>query len=101
TPGPNGLELKAGDIFSFRIRNPNPFRVDVTLLMVDSRFKIDPYFPEPDTTVGNRLPPNQTEWVKTPRLRVKPEQGIDHLVVIAVKGKGDPFDFSGLAQSGV
>lgn len=100
-PGHSGVSLKTGDIWGFQVRNPNDFSVDVTLLYVDSRFQIQAYFPETGTKVDNRLPPRQEKWKKTPRMMVDETEGLDHMLVIALRAKGDPADFSGLAQAGV
>jgi Caspase domain len=100
-PG-GGLVLKPGDIWGFRMRNPHPFEVDVTLLLIDSGYGIKAYFPAPGVVGDNRLPAKgeggEIRWVRTPRRRVLDQAGRYHVVAIAVKAQGAPVDFSALEQ---
>jgi hypothetical protein len=94
-----GRILKAGDSIAFRLKNHSSFAVDVTLLFIDPNYGIHAYFPTDSRTVeNNRLEPGSRP-LTTPRGTLDGDPpGRDRLVVIAVKAKGQPVDFSGLAQ---
>lgn len=92
-----GAVLKPGDWVAFRVHNRARFPVDVSLLFVDSSFGIYPIFPKPGITGDNRLEPGQK--YRTGPFRVNAKTfGLEHLVAIAVRGEGQPLDFTCLAQ---
>jgi len=95
--GPDGITLYDGDIVGFRIENRSSSPVDVTLLFVDSGFGITPVFPSSGTTGDNRLPPGSA-LVIARGLIDSCTTGREHMVVIAVKGKGPFIDFGCFAQ---
>jgi hypothetical protein len=80
-----------------RLRNPNPFAIDVTLLWVDSGYGIKAFFPQNRGEI-NRIPANGV----LPLLPLKIDSktlGLEHLVAIAVRaGDDQAVDFSQLAQ---
>jgi hypothetical protein len=89
--------LYAGDALTVRLRNPSRVPADVTLLYIDSGFKIDPLFPKMKGD-NCRLFPADVESIGGLEMDGK-TVGLEHLIVIAVKGEGIvPVDFSGLAQ---
>ena len=74
--------------------------MDVTLLYVDSEYKIDPLFPEPGKNEYNRLAAGET----TAPIRFDANSkttGQEHLIVLGVVGSGPTADFAGLAQPGL
>jgi hypothetical protein len=84
-----------GDSILFRVTNPNRFPIDLTLLYIDGGLGIDLLFPERGEI--NRLDPGE---IKPFRVRITAERtsGLEHLVIVAVKGTGGPpVDFSILA----
>jgi hypothetical protein len=100
-PGPKGYVLKAGDLIGWRITNPEQSRVnlDVTLLFINSQFGIMPLFPSKGEGASgiNRVRPGNSV-LKGPYPVKDDTVGLEHLVVIAVKGDGPPIDFTILAQ---
>lgn len=89
--------VRPGDRIAFRIHNPNPFAVHVTLLYVSSDYRILAYWPERESEEDNRIPAGRT--VTTPVGNVGDKTlGVEHLVVIAVKAQRDPVDFTCLEQ---
>ncbi len=91
-----GIRLHDDDHLRVRLRNPNPFPIDVTLLYVDSGYGIAPFYPRPGEI--NRLPPNGV--LSSLRLHVVGDTlGLEHLVAIAVRAADNQaVDFSLLAQ---
>lgn len=85
-----------GDRLALRVKNPNPYAVDVTLLYVDAGCGIAPLFPQ--SSEVNRLGPD--EATASLRIRVSAEStGLESVVAIAVRaGSGQPVDFISLAQ---
>ena len=78
------------------LANKGRVPVDVTVLYIDSGFGIECFYPR-DGEI-NRLGPDESIL---PRLSFKfnnKTAGLEQLVVIAVKAKGQPVDFSQLAQ---
>ena len=95
--GPGGREVYGGDSIIVKLTNENPYPIDLTVLLVDSRYGISSLFPDP--LDNNRLEANQTVSLL---MRVVEPFGRDQLVVIAVKGSGTaPMDFTYLAQPGL
>jgi Caspase domain len=92
--GKDGLTFHDGDRLEFRLRNPNRFAIDVTLLYIDSGFGIDCLFPERGEI--NRLGPKE---MQPARIRVDSKtRGLEHMVVLAVRAVGQPVDFACLKQ---
>lgn len=95
--GPAGIRLYDGDRIGFSLKNTGRESLDVTALLVDSGFGIHPLYPKPGQTNrlfgGNELPPIRGNITAD-------YAGLEHLVVIAVKGKpvDEPANFSFLAQ---
>jgi hypothetical protein len=97
--GAKGLVFQPGDWVSWRITNRGRTPLDVTLLFLDSSYGISPLFPRRGTAGSgeNRFLPRQSHIL--PPVRVNPKTvGLEHVVVIAVKGEGQPIDFTCLAQ---
>jgi hypothetical protein len=92
-PDPN-LTLHDQDRIIFKLHNTNRFKIDVTLLYVDSGYGIYCLYPQGGEI--NRLEPDATLSVKT--IVGGNTAGLEHLVVIATKAVGAPVDFSCLAQ---
>ena len=91
----DGLAFHGGDRVAILIHNPNRFSIDATLLYIDSNCGIDSLFPSEGEI--NRLQPGEAKRL---RLRITDQTvGMEHVVVIAVRGTGSqPADFSMLAQ---
>ena len=85
-----------GDLLTIRLSNPGRIPVDVTLLYVDSGFGIDALFPSKDKGELNRL--EAGDCVRIDLDVEASTAGLENLVVIAVKGEGQPADFVSLAQ---
>ena len=92
-----GRVLRPGEIVAFRVTNPAPAEVDVTLLFISSTYGIKTLFP-PTAEYTNRLGPGQS--IDTLRFRVRPPAGTDHVVAIAVRTQTSTssLDFSYLEQ---
>ena len=97
--GPKGLVLQPGDLIGSRVTNRGRTTLDVTLLFVDSGYGIVSAFPRPGSAVSgeNRFLPKQSHLVGPVRVNAK-TVGLEHMMVIAVKGEGQPVDFTCLAQ---
>lgn len=92
-----GRVLNAGDRVGFCVKNLAAEPVDVTLLFIDSGYGITPFFPKATTMGDNRLGPKAT-W-RSPRQKVTADtMGLEHMLVIAVRGEGPPMDFAWLSQ---
>jgi hypothetical protein len=97
--GPTGLVLQPGDFVGWRVTNRGRTTLDVTLLFIDSGYGIDSVFPRRGSAVSgeNRFLPDQSHLIGP--ARVNPNTiGLEHMMVIAVKGEGQPVDFTCLAQ---
>jgi hypothetical protein len=80
------------------VSNPGKVPVDVTILFVDSGYGISAVFPQRGMIEDNRLPPGKT--LRTQRFSVTDATlGLEHAVLLAVKGEGAAADFSYLEQS--
>ena len=92
-PGPC-FSVYNKDRLAMRISNPGKVPIDVTVLYIDSGYGIKCLYPKDKQL--NRLRPGDSEIAeflaggKTP--------GPEQFVVLAVKGKGQPVDFSSLTQ---
>lgn len=88
------IDAYAGDRLRIQITNSGKVSVDVTLLYIDSSYGIEPLFPINEI---NRLNPGE-------KLSIHPDPfndlstGQEFLVLLAVKGEGEPVDFTCLAQ---
>ena len=90
----SGLGLYDGDPVTVHIKNPGLVPIDVTLLYVDNAYGIDSLFPESGET--NRILPG--EKISVDLAINGTTTGLEHVVVIAVKGEGSLVDFSSLKQ---
>jgi hypothetical protein len=89
------LTFHAGDLLIFKIINTGQVPADVTILYVDSSYGISSLFPQQGEL--NRLLPGETFLI--PPVRITRETtGLEHMIVLAIKGEGQPVDFSGLEQ---
>jgi len=97
---PEQLSRREGDVVRFVIRNPGRDPVDITLLHIDDKLKIECIVPGP-AGPNNQLPAKGE--MRTPRFRLSAGAGTEHLILIAVKTKplAPRFNFSFLAQSAV
>jgi hypothetical protein len=97
--GPKGRVLKPGDLVGWRVTNRGKTTLDVTLLFIDSGYGIDSVFPRRGSAVSgeNRFLPDQSHLIGPARVNPK-TVGLEHMMVIAVKGEGQPVDFTCLAQ---
>ncbi len=96
--GTPGATVSDGDWVAWRVVNQGREAVDVTLLLVNSGFGIEVVFPRPGTSVENRLLANQELRTPARRLKAANAPAQEHLVAIAVRGEGQPVDFTCLAQ---
>jgi hypothetical protein len=89
--------VKAFDADRFRLKLTNTGRVpaDVTVLFVDSGFGIKCLYPR-DGNI-NRLRPGDAPEVIPLKINTE-TSGVEHLVIITVKGQGQPVDFCQLEQ---
>jgi hypothetical protein len=92
-----GTRLKPGDWVAFRVHNGSRFAVDVSLLFVSSSFRIQPVFPRPGIASDNRLEAGR-DYRTGPIPVTADTVGLEHLALIAVRGEGQPLDFTCLAQ---
>ncbi len=91
------IRVEPGSLVQFVVSNKGNIPFDLTLLYVDSRFGITSLFPE--TGEANRFLPSDTRSLPVIEIDGK-TTGREHLVAIAVSGKGQqPISFSTLAQS--
>lgn len=94
-----GRILRKNDVVGFEITNNSKEPIDVTLLFIDSTYGISSYFPRTGTLNDNRIPPGKT--VNTARSRVTSATAMEHMLLIAVKSKARPIDFSCLEQPSI
>ncbi len=96
----NGIVLKNGELVSVRVHNRGNDRVDASLLFIDSGYGIHSVYPTPGTVVDNRIEAGESLTIGP--LQVEDTSlGQEHLVVIAVASKGQPLEFSWLAQESI
>ncbi len=94
----DGRTLRAGELIGCRLENIGQAPADVTLFFVDSGYGITALFPRPGVQTDNRLYPGDKPFVAF-RARVQADTvGLEHLVMIAVPGSGEPVDFCLLEQ---
>jgi len=85
-----------GDVAKVHLNNTGHVPVDVTILYIDNGYGITSLFPDTSKNEDNRIPPGGTRVI---RLDVNGQTlGAEHLVVIAVQGKGLNADFGSLEQ---
>ncbi len=95
--------LKPGDLVGWRLTKGGGVALDVSVLFIDSEFKITPVFPRR----GNALSGDNRILTKGHSIPIGPfpvnarTVGLEHLVVIAIPGVGQPIDFTCLAQPGL
>jgi len=95
--GPGGLVVPDRQVIRFRVENRGRLPADVTLLFVDSAYGITPVFPAAGTHAYNRLGPKET-FETEPWEVTATTLGLEHLVLIAIRGSGPTADFGWLAQ---
>lgn len=92
------LTIPSGQSVGWRITNRSRFKVDVTLLFVDSEYGIIAVFPRAGSAADNMIPPGG--HIITMRATTTPTTfDLDQIVTIAVKSGGQPIDFSILEQT--
>ena len=94
----HGVKFYDGDWVQFRVHNPNPFPVDVTLLSIDCDCGIYCLYPR-DAGESSRVEAN----TKTPPIVSRLSTmvlGVEHMVVIAVRSQKlqQPVNFACLEQ---
>ena len=94
----NGVTLKTGDIVAFRVKNRGTTPVDVTLLFIGSGYGIEAFVPSSPVYAGVRLNPGKK--LLSPRARVTPTAGLEHMMLIATRSRvqEQPANFGWLAQ---
>lgn len=100
TAGP-GAVLYKGDDIGIRVLNQGQDPADVTILLVNSRFGIEAFYPT-GVTVDNRVPAGNRRQLRGKITTTT--VGLEHLIVIAVKAReeiGEYANFSFLAQPSV
>lgn len=96
--GAQGRLLHSGEEIAFEIHNKGPTSIDVSLLLVDSRYGINAVFPERGTIDDNRIPPGGT--MVTPRMEVTMNTvGPEQLVALGVRSSTSRVDFTCLEQA--
>jgi hypothetical protein len=94
------LALPAKQWVGWRITNHSRFKVDVTLLFIDSDFSIFAAFPRAGSGVDNMLPPGGS--ILATKAQATPTTfDLDRMVTIAVRSEGQPLDFSVLQQPSI
>ncbi len=94
------MTLPAGQWVGWRMTNHSRFKVDVTLLFIDSDFSIVSAFPRPGSGVENMIPPGG--HILRAQARATPTTfDLDRMVTIAVRSDGQPIDFSVLQQPSI
>lgn len=89
------LTFHAGDLLIFKIINTGHLPADITILYVDSSYGISSLFPQQGEL--NRLQPGEAFLI--PPVRITTDTtGLEHMIALAIKGEGQPVDFSGLEQ---
>ncbi|HEV2969682.1 MAG TPA: caspase family protein [Pirellulales bacterium] len=92
------VTVPAGQWVAWRINNHSHFKIDVTLLFVDSEFGILSAFPRAGSGTDNMITPGG--HILTGQATTTPTTyNLDQMVVIATKSEGQPIDFSVLEQS--
>jgi hypothetical protein len=96
-PGPGGIHFYDGDRLILRARNPGREAIDLNLLYIDSNYGITCLFPA--SGEYNRLLAGQS--VRLLATVSADTAGQEHLVLIAMRAKGEPLDLSLLEQPGL
>jgi hypothetical protein len=91
------LKLQADELVGLKVTNTGRVQADITVLFVDSNFGIDVLFPPPATVTDNRIPPGESLFVGPMQVQGN-SIGLEHLLIIANKGEGQPLDFTWLGQ---
>ena len=90
--------FRPGDWIGFRVENYGREAVDVTILYVDSGYGIEAVFPgSKEATFDNVINPG-TEYVTDAREISSDTFGLERVVVIAVKSRAKPAEFTWLEQ---
>ncbi|MDX1946298.1 MAG: caspase family protein [Pirellulaceae bacterium] len=92
-----GIDLFDGDVLLVRFKNAGRVPIDITLLYVDSAYGITSVFPAAGEY--NRIEPGKSLTV--PIDINATTRGLEHIVVIAVKGEGQNIDFTSLEQPSI
>jgi hypothetical protein len=94
-------ELKAGDLVCWEVVNKGHEAVDVTLLFIDSQYRIEPVFPGRNSVGAlNRIQPEAK--YRTAAFPVTADTvGRESMALIAVKASGPPKDFRILAEEDI
>ena len=92
-----GLVVHPGERLACRVKNKGRSAVDVTLLYVDAGYGIKAVFPKSGTATDNRVYAGESVLAFKGTMNGK-TLGLEHLVMIAVPGEGQPVDFSALEQ---
>src|SRR5262249_27313440 len=82
-PAP-GVQLFDGDRVQFRVHNPNPFPVDITLLYADADYGITCFYPQGGEV--SRVDAKTTRIIPSALLQTK-VPALEHLIVIVVKSQ--------------
>lgn len=92
------ITLTPGQLVGWRLINRSPLTTDVTLLFIDSQFKIQAFFPGEGGGTENRLP-RGANILACPATITDKTVGVEHIVLIAVRATAElPLDFSVLSQ---
>jgi hypothetical protein len=94
---PSGLVFHPGEWLGVRLKNQGANPVDVTLFFIDSGYGIQSVYPTPGTATTNRLMAEESQLAFRAQVNGT-TTGLEHLVMIAVPGVGEPLDFSLLDQ---
>jgi hypothetical protein len=84
TRGPQGIVLYDEDNVRLQVTNQGSEPMDITILVIDSQYGITPIFPK-SATVDGRVPPKNVR--KFDRDIANTTVGLEHILVIAVRGK--------------
>ncbi len=94
------LVLPTKQWVGWRVTNHSRFKVDVTLLFIDSDFSIVSAFPRAGSGVDNMLTPGGS--ILAAKAQATPTTfDLDRMVTIAVRSEGQPLDFSVLQQPSI
>ena len=92
-----GITFQPGEILACRLKNKGTAPVDATLLFVDAGFGIKAVFPRRGAPTENRIFPGESVLAFRAKVTAK-TVGLEHLVLIAVPGKGTTVEFGALEQ---
>ncbi len=94
----NETVIPAGQWIAWQVNNHCRYKVDVTLLFVDSELNIVSAFPRAGSGIDNTITPGG-RILTDPARTTKTNFDFDRIVAIAVKSEGQPIDFSVLEQT--